>query len=178
MRLLLLLAAFFALPVSGLPAQTGAPLLPGTRVRVWTESGGRAVGGVQRTAPDTLVLTAEGNTGTLLIPRAAITRLEVSAGSESRSRKAVRWAGRGFVGSAVFFGSLCALAEDCRVGESSRVESVAAAAAWYGMGGATWGAMLGALFPGEEWRTVWPPAPVGVAPDGRGGVAVGVFVRH
>jgi hypothetical protein len=175
MRRLIILAALLTTQLSEAAAQAAADLAPGTRVRVFTAQGGKVVGGVHSMREDTLVVSLQREAAALSIPLSTVSRIEVSRGDRSRAKNALRWGTWAFIGGGALFGTMCTLDDACR--DPGRPDHSAAQAGlevglFMGTGAAFWGAVLGAIFPGEQWDTA--PARVGVAPGREGGVVVGV----
>ncbi|HEX2094056.1 MAG TPA: hypothetical protein VHG28_16760 [Longimicrobiaceae bacterium] len=169
----LLLTFLLLLPAAHARSQAAAPveLPPGTRVRIWTEGGGRATGGVQRVSPDTLVLVPAGVTGSVVVPRASITRIDVSTGTANRGRSALKWGAGSFVAGSLIFGVLCATHPRCDGGiEGVPGEGTVGVGLYFGTGLGLLGAVFGAVFPGEGWKRVSPPGRAYVTPGSEGGV--------
>lgn len=168
---LILLAA--AAP--GADAQRVTDLPPGTRVRVWTSTGGTVTGGVRETTPDALVLTPEGTTVAASIPREEVHRIDVSMGPESRSTRALRWGSRGFLASAALFTALCAGGGCADEGDGGG--DLFSVALTGGISGGLWGAILGALTQGEAWRTLSATG-ARVEIERRGAARVGLSIER
>lgn len=169
----------FALLPAGQAAAQSAPdgeLSSGTRVRVWMHDGGRVVGAVQSSAPDTLVLAPADGTGVRAIPATAVDHIDVSRG-RSRGRSAWRWGVRGFAVGMVVGAAICVPDDDCREGEMSAVEAGLASGIFIGSAVGVYSALAGAIFAGERWERWDAPAQAYVVPGRTGGVAVGVTLR-
>ena len=152
------LTGLTAVPPS-LGAQFPADVRVGTRVRVWIPEPYRQAEGPLRRqvlrgtvdgfTADTLRLSFRGAAGTIAIPRASVSRLEVSRGV-SRPASAAERAVGGAIGGAVFW----ALMNDPRRSGGPHYRTD-----WRAAGvGASWaagfGALTGLLFPHEHWRRV------------------------
>ena len=158
MRRLLLIGFFLAAPVVA-EAQFPAEVQRGARVRVWLpeparqEEGpwGRQLlrGTVESVDAGNLRLSVPGSAGSLVIPRTAVRRLDVSRGV-SRGASMVERAAGGAIGGAIIYG----LMNDPRRsgGPSYRTDWRAAGvgAAW----GAGIGAVIGFIWPHERWQRV------------------------
>lgn len=145
---------------AALHAQFPAEVQPGARVRAWIPEPYRQEDGPARrqllrgtvasVTPDTLRLSVPGTVGTLSIPRADVRRLQISRGAPSRPASAIERAIGGAMGGAIGWG----LMNDPRRtgGPHYRTDWRAAGvgAAW----GAGFGAVVGLLFPHEQWRGV------------------------
>jgi len=139
-------------------AQFPAEVQPGMRVRVWIPETARQVEapyrrqllrGTVESVDGTLHLRIPGTAGSLAIPRASVSRLDVSRGV-SRGESMVERAVGGAISSAIFF----ALLNDPRRsgGPHYRTDWRAAGvgAAW----GGGIGAALGFIWPHERWHRV------------------------
>jgi hypothetical protein len=157
-RILLVIGFLVALPRNA-SAQFPAEVRPGTRVRVWIPEAARQEaaperrqlirGTVESVDASTLRLAVPGTLGSLAIPRASVRRLDVSHGV-SRGISMVERAVGGAIGGAVTLG----IANNPRnaTGPHYRTDWQAAGvgAAW----GGGFGALIGLLFPYENWRRV------------------------
>ena len=157
MRLLFLGGLLLAAPVVA-AAQFPDAVRPGTRVRVWIPEPSRQqegpyrrqlVRGTVESVDGSLRLRVPGTSGTLVIPRGSIRRLDVSNGV-SRPVSMVERAVGGAIGGAITY----ALMNDPRRrgGPHYRTDWRAAGvgAAW----GGGIGAAIGLAFPHEHWRRV------------------------
>ena len=158
MRLLIAIAFVFGAPqVAG--AQFPAEVQRGIRVRVWIPESNRQEEGppgrqllrgtVESVDPGNLRLTVPGSAGSLVIPRTAVRRLDVSLGVSRGASMVERAAGLA-IGGAI----IAALMNDPRRsgGPSYRTD-------WRAAGvGAAWGAGIGAavgfIWPHERWKRV------------------------
>ena len=146
------------------PATSRAQFTPdvavGTRVRVWLpEQHSQAEGHMRRQllrgtvesiGSDTLRVTVPGSVGAVAISRASMYRLDVSRGWPSRAESAFERAPGGAAGGAIFW----ALMNDPRRSGGPHYRTD-----WRAAGvGAAWGAgiaaVLGFVFPFEQWRRV------------------------
>lgn len=141
-------------------AQFPADVHAGARVRVWVPEPYRQADGparrqllrgtVESIAGDTLRLTVPGTVGTLSIPRGMVRSLQVSRGAPSRPASAFEGAVGAAIGGAIGWAAM----NDPRRsgGPHYRTDWRAAGvgAAW----GAGFGAVVGLLFPHEQWRNV------------------------
>lgn len=149
------------------------PPAPGSRIRVTAPGvlGKRVVGQFVAVDADTLRVQPQGTTEAVEVPRAAITRLELS----SRPSRRGKGAGLGFLvglGAAVAIGA--SADDDCWLCFSKPTTGLLA-----GVLTVPLGTLLGvALAPGERWET-YPPERVRVAigPARSGGVRAAVSVR-
>lgn len=89
----------FLAQISGLIAQEGPQIVPGTRIRVTapTVASDRLVGTAMSLDVDTLVMKAEDWAAPLTVPIASVTRLDVSRGKVSRGKNALKGAGIGLL---------------------------------------------------------------------------------
>lgn len=154
----LIAIALAILPVT-MRAQFPAEIQPGARVRVWIPEPSRQAEGplrrqlvrgtVETATTDTLQLSIRGAVGSIAIPRSSVRRLEVSRGV-SRPASAAERAIGGAIGGAVSW----ALMNDPRRrgGPHYRTDWRAAGvgASW----GGGFGALMGLVFPHEQWRHV------------------------
>jgi hypothetical protein len=134
-------------------AQQHPDLVVGSRVRVSVSDGRRLTGRVEHVTADTLVLLSEGQT-TVSIPIAALNRVDVSRGAQSRGQSAWRYAKWGAAIGAASGAISLGLQHD-QVGDGSSVGSAVALGAWSGMlFGGLIGAAVGAGHSGERWERV------------------------
>jgi hypothetical protein len=148
-----------AMPAA-LQAQFPSEVKPGARVRVWLPEPYRQEDGparrqllrgtVETVTPDTLRLSIPGTATLLAIPRSSVRRLQLSRGEPSRPASAIERAIGGALGGAISFAAM----NDPRRsgGPHYRTDWRAAGvgAAW----GAGFGAVVGFVFPHEQWRGV------------------------
>ena len=130
-------------------AAAGEPqLFQGSRVRVSAPSiaGGRIVGVLTAFDDESLTLEAKGRQGPLIIPRAAITKLDVSNGPRSR---ALAWAGLGLAGSVL---AGLATGAKCPGGTTGSCGSSLGTAILYSLLLAPLGAFIGEAHPGDRWE--------------------------
>jgi hypothetical protein len=148
-----------AMPAA-LPAQFPAEVRPGARVRVWLpepylQEDGPARrqllrGTVETVTPDTLRLSIPGSVGSVAIPRAAVRRLQLSQGEPSRPGTAIERAIGGALGGAISFAAM----NDPRRSGGPHYRTDWRAAGVGASWGAGIGAVLGFIFPHEQWRGV------------------------
>ncbi|HJP59693.1 MAG TPA: hypothetical protein VJ865_06825 [Gemmatimonadaceae bacterium] len=159
MRRLILIAVLLIAPsVAG--AQLPAEVRPGTRVRVWLPEPNRQEpapehrqvirGTVESTDGSVLRLRLPSSGASLTVPRASIIRLDVSHGVNRGASMVERAAGGAIAGAVTF-----ALMNDPR-----RTGGPHYNRDWRAAGvGAEWGAGIGAvvglLFPHEQWKRVY-----------------------
>ena len=156
-RLLVVIGLLVAAPRFAV-AQFPAEVRPGTRVRVWIPEPARQEEGPNRrqllrgtveSVDGSLRLRVPGTTGSLVIPRTAVRRLDVSLGV-SRGASMVERAVGAAIGGAIAFAALNDPRR--RGGPSYRTDWQAAGvgAAW---GGGV-GAVVGLIWPHERWHRV------------------------
>ena len=152
--------AFVSIIPGALRAQFPAEVRPGARVRVWVPEPYRQADGparrqllrgtVEMVTSDTLRLAIPGTVSSVAIPRAAVRRMQLSRGAPSRPASAFERAVGGAIGGAV---SWAAMNDPRRSGGPHYATDWRAAGV-----GASWGAGLGAvvglIFPHEQWRRV------------------------
>ena len=141
-------------------AQFPTEVQVGTRVRVWLPEAHRQPdgqhhrqllrGSVEAIGADTLRLNIPGTVGAVSIPRASMRRLDVSGGWPSRPESAAERALGGAVGGAIFW----ALMNDPRRSGGPHYRSDWRAAGVGAAWGAGIGAVVGLLFPHEQWHRV------------------------
>lgn len=145
-----------------LPAQWSASVAPGARVRVrlpevqfqeTTRRGHLLRGRVTALSPDTLYLAVTDSVGPLAVPRSLIQKLELSRGVPSRGASALR---QGLI-SAVVSALTLVLVNETTSG-TSEWDTGEAALIGGGVGFAT-GAIFGAIFPRERWKSVRMSSP-------------------
>jgi hypothetical protein len=139
-----------------LEAQWPAEIVPGARVRArlperqyqqGNQRGHLLRGRVSRLSADTLYLAITDSVGPLAIPRQLIQRLDYSRGVPSRLSSALT---RGLVGGAVLAATLALWNElDEDSGTSTGDAALIGAAVGFGTG-----AIVGAIFPIERWKSV------------------------
>ena len=159
MRRLILLAILLIAP-RFVAAQLPAEVRPGARVRVWLPEPRRQEPGPERrqlirgtvesTDGSILRLGLPGGSGTLTVPRASIIRLDVSRGV-NRGASMVERAAGGAIGGAVIF----ALMNDPRRKGGPHYNRDWRAAGVGAEWGAGIGAVLGLIFPHEQWKRVY-----------------------
>ena len=156
---LIAVALLVSMSSKKLAAQFPATVAVGSRVRVWLPEPHRQNDGpahrqllrgtVLGISPDTLQLTIPGTAGSIAVPRMTIRRMQVSRGS-SRLASAFQKAAAGAAGGAAQW----ALMNDPRRRGGPNYPTD-----WRAAGvGASWGAGIGAVvglvFPHEQWRRV------------------------
>jgi hypothetical protein len=157
MRRLLVIGVLIAAPRVAM-AQFPSEVQPGTRVRVWIPEPARQEEGPNRrqllrgtveSVDGSLRLRVPGTTGSLVIPRTAVRRLDVSLGV-SRGASMVERAVGAAIGGAIAFAALNDPRR--RGGPSYRTDWQAAGvgAAW----GGGIGAVVGLIWPHERWHRV------------------------
>jgi hypothetical protein len=139
-----------------LQAQWPAAIVPGARVRArlpemqyqqGNQRGHLLRGRVSRLSADTLYLAITDSVGPLAVPRNLIQRLDYSRGVPSRFASALT---RGLVGGAVLAGTLALFNELWDdPGTSTGDAALIGAAIGFGTG-----AIMGAIFPIERWKSV------------------------
>ena len=159
MRRLIVIAILLVAPRL-VAAQLPAEVRPGARVRVWLPEPRRQEqspehrqvvrGTVESTDGNVLRLGVPGAAGSLTVPRASIIRLDVSRGVNRPASMIERAAGGAIAGAVTF-----ALMNDPR-----RTGGPHYKRDWRAAGvGAEWGggigAVLGLLFPHEQWKRVY-----------------------
>jgi len=157
MRVLLAIS-LFAVPCIA-AAQFPSEVHTGARVRVWVPEPNRQEqppersqllrGTVESVDANILRLAVPGTAGTLAIPRASVRRLDVSHGV-SRGASMIERAAGGAIGGAILFGLM---------NDPHRTGGPHYRRDWRAAGvGAEWGAgigaVLGVVFPFEQWRRV------------------------
>jgi hypothetical protein len=139
-----------------LEAQWPAEIVPGARVQArlpemqyqkGNQRGHLLRGRVSGLSADTLYLAITDSVGPLAVPRHLIQRLDYSRGVPSRLSRALT---RGLVGGAVLAATL-ALLNEVQEDPSTSTGDVALIGAAIGFGT---GAILGAIFPTERWKSV------------------------
>lgn len=153
-------AVLLVAPVLGVVQAKGQDTVTiGTRVRVLAPgiAEGSIVGVVLSTDGDDLLVRREGNTGSITLPRAAISRLEVSRGKRSKAKGAliggVIGAGAGAAIGAASWG--CNGDVGCELARDLVFESKGGYVAGYSALGAGVGALAGVLLTrGEKWQIV------------------------
>lgn len=160
-----LLVAAIAISLVGsvptvLHAQFPGEVRPGARVRVWLPEPYRQEEGparrqllrgtVETVTADTLRLSIPGTAGSLAIPRSAVRRLQLSQGEPSRPATAIERAIGGALGGAISFAAM----NDPRRSGGPHYRTDWRAAGVGASWGAGIGAVLGFIFPHEQWRGV------------------------
>jgi hypothetical protein len=145
-----------------LSAQWPGTVAPGTRVRVrlpevqfqeTTRRGHLLRGRVTTLSPDTLYLAVTDSVGPLAVPRSLIEKLDLSRGVPSRGASALR---QGLISAALSALTLVLINEawsgtsDWDTGEAALIGA--------GVGFAS-GAIVGAIFPRERWKSVRVSSP-------------------
>ncbi len=176
-RTLVVLLALLSSFSGGEVRAQDAPVDPGSRVRVWTQTNARGrpwgkptKGTLTAWTSDSLVLDSP--RGPLAISRGSLSGMDVSRGGKSRGSAALKGAGVGFligaaagtVGGLTFCGDEC---ERCATAEGTAVF----AASILGSAGGLWGAVIGALTAGERWERVPLPKSVSITQVGQDEVA-------
>jgi hypothetical protein len=150
--LLLFLSGICSPPAA---AQWPANLTPGTRIRVrlpevqYQETlrrGHLIRGRVTALAPDTLYLAVTDSVGPLAVPRSLIHKVDLSRGVPSRGANALR--------QGIIQGALSALMLVLIVELEDRQHDTGEAALIGGGIGFATGAIFGALFPRERWKSL------------------------
>jgi hypothetical protein len=154
------LIAILSLTIAQLPslaAQWPAQIVPGSRVRVrlpekqYQLAGSRGHllrGRVTALSPDTLYLAVTDSIGPLAIPRGLIDQLALSRGVPSRTQNAIKRGLLSGVSTALLFAGLSELDDS-----SGRWGTEDAALLGGAVGFAT-GAIFGALWPQERWKSL------------------------
>ena len=145
-----------ALPATG-TAQSAADVKVGDRLRVSAADRPGVIGRVTANDASAIELQPDGASAPLSIPRAGITRVEISRGGMSKSHGAKQGAIWGAVIAGVAGAISLGLQHD-QVGEDgSSVGKAAALGAFSGgLFGGLIGAVVGAARAGERWEQVWP----------------------
>ena len=141
------LSLALAMPTAAALAQEPSEVIPGTRVRITapTVAEKRLVGTITAWGPENLTVTSE--KGPIVLPRGAVSRLEVSRGRKSRGRGALVGAGIG-VGAGVVGGFAHGSDPPGLVSFNASFYAFG-----YGILGAAAGALIGlAITPGERWE--------------------------
>ena len=151
--------ALFLLPTLA-TAQFPSEVRPGARVRVWIPEARRQNppperrqlirGTIESVDANTLRLGVPGTTGSIAIPRTSVVRLDVSRGV-NRFASAIEGAAGGAIAGAVTF----ALMNDPRRKGGPHYTRDWRAAGVGAEWGAGIGAVIGALFPHEQWKRVY-----------------------
>ena len=159
MRHLILTACLLSAPTFA-AAQFPSDVHAGSRVRVWLPEARRQEPGPERrqlirgtvesTDGSILRLSVPGTAGSLTIPRASIVRLDVSRGVNRPASMIERAAGAALAGAVVF-----ATMNDPRRKGGPHYKRDWRAAGVGAEWGAGFGAVLGLLFPHEQWRRVY-----------------------
>jgi len=140
-----------------LAAQWPDPISPGTRVQARIPEAQYQMGGrrghllrgrITALAPDTLYLAVTDSLGPLAVPRALIEHLDYSRGVPSRASSALTRGLVGGAGAALLF----VLSNEMR--DASDRTSTGTAALVGGALGLSLGAVFGALYPRERWKSV------------------------
>jgi hypothetical protein len=147
------LSLALAVPTAAAVAQEPPEVTPGTRVRISAPTVAKKhfVGTITAWDPENLTMTSD--KGPIVLPRGAVSRLELSRGRKSRGRKALLGAG---IGAAA--GALVGFAHGSDPPGSSIVAFDAGTyALTFGALGAAAGALIGvAITPGERWEELPP----------------------
>ena len=164
-----MIAASLLLLLLPLPqSSSSSPLTIGTRVRVTVREDGserRLVGPLRTFDSEALALTTEDGGERLSLPRANITRIEVSRGSRSH-------AGKGFLVGAVLGLAAIAVVEAAHGDNYEAPDNYGLIVAGSVAGGALVGAGIGALMRSERWEA----QPWAVGPGRRAGTPVSVNI--
>ena len=190
MRHTFIICALLALGSFSSATAQQAPVAPGTRVRVWTQTdakgrpwGEPTEGRITVCTADSLVVDDRSPNGPLAIPLASVSRLDVSLGLRSRDRGALRKGRMGLlIGGAT--GAVFGFAQgdndtaDCIPWCFSADQMAINSAIVLGTTGAVIGAVIGNGWPGERWmKRVRVPGRVSISPSGRNSVAVSSGLR-
>lgn len=148
-------------------------LFQGSRVRVTAPAidGRRIVGVLTAFDDENLTLEEKGRRGPLIIPRAAITKLDVSNGPRSR---ALLGAGLGLAGGVM---AGLATGAQCPGGTTGSCVNARQAAILYSLLLAPIGALIGEAHPGDRWEDAgWKRPHVGISllPGRRLGISASV----
>jgi hypothetical protein len=146
----LLITQFLA---AQLAAQGFSALVPGDRVRVWTNDLRKKPGEITAVSADALEVQFDGNRHPLVIPRLELTRLDISRGGRTR-RDAARASGKH--GAAIGAGALMVLAAfSPDVPKGSRLPATMSSSIAGSALGLIVGSIVGAFRGGEKWERVW-----------------------
>lgn len=136
----------------------------------------RSAGTLLRLGADTLWYRPDGRETSAAVPLASVVRIETRERA-SRGHGAWKWAKRAFLAGAAVGAATCLIDPDpCKSRpDEGAFGAASGSAVWLGTGGAMFGALGGALFPGRRWRGVSPPYTMttdttlaaGPAPQGR-----------
>jgi hypothetical protein len=129
-------------------AQALSGLVEGSRVRVTSVGVKQVTGVVKSTSPDTTTLFVEGNGGVLKIANANITGLRVSRGRSAAegAKRGALWGGA--IGTALAVAIVASVNSDPNYTDKSGLTGYAVSTA---VGGALWGAGIGAFTKAEKW---------------------------
>jgi hypothetical protein len=152
-------------------------LVPGRRIRVHRRAETTLVGDLVSLGPDSLTMTTSA-ADTVMVARAAITRLDLSTGTKSKAGKgAVNGLIFGALGGALI-GVLASGSDDGDFIDFGPGEWAASGALMFGAVGAGVGALIGAGQRADRWERVALPTVAIVPVPGKGsGVAVGMRFR-
>jgi hypothetical protein len=177
-RIALLAAVLLLAPSVDVLAQRARPVAPGDRVRITAPSivGERLVGTLAELRPEALLLEPEDSVEAVLLPLAAVNKLELSRGKGSKIGRGALAGGLFGAGVGLVVG-IAALGEDgggfhIGVGEVIRGTLV------LGGLGAGMGMLLEVAAPGERWETVpLDRIPVSLEPHTRPALSVSVSLQ-
>ena len=146
----LLIVCVASVPIA---AQQPPDLVAGSRVRVMVSDGRMLIGRVEQVTADTIVIIPYGEPA-VSISMAALNRVDVSRGSQSRGHTAWRYAKWGAAIGATS-GAISLGLQHEQVGDGSSVGTAVALGAWSGMlFGGLIGAAIGAARGGENWERI------------------------
>jgi hypothetical protein len=154
---------------SSLLAQDQQAVAPGDRIRVTAPaiSADRLVGTLTGMRDDTYSMVVEGRDGSLAVPIASLTRLEVSRGRKSL----VTW---GAVVGVLVGGTLSFALINSSEASDARITS---AVLFAGLGGLA-GALGGSYIRYDDWETVpLGQLRVGLTPEAGDGIALSISIR-
>jgi hypothetical protein len=160
MRRSIALAALAACVAWPAEAQEPSALAPGARVRVAALGFITPVtGSVVRVSGDSIWLLTKPDGSVLGVPLAALRRVEVSRGPNTRGRTAARRAGAGLLIGGTIGAVLGAATYDpgAFIGPHDRGGNALVGGAVFGALGALGGALYGLAAPGERWTLVRLP---------------------
>jgi len=146
------LLVLMALPFSAARAQLTDAVREGARIRVTTTAVKNATGTVKSVGTDTVVMFTEVNGATLALAKPDIQQIRVSRGRSMAlgARRGALWGGA--IGAIAAFILIASYGSDYNTGESHTgafaVQSV--------LGGAMWGAGIGAFVKAERWDSARP----------------------
>jgi|SRR5712692_6487343 len=167
-------AVALALPLATLDAQQPPVVQSGTRVRVMNDEtvySYLVVGTLESVDSSTIILRRDDGE-TVKVPRRPLTRLDVSAGPGACGRgRRPKCLVIGALGGAVL-----GVAAVIAAGQVAPIEASTGLAYTVPLG-ALLGVMIGAVVPGEHWKSASLPARLSLGPNGSGRFALGLSVR-